>query len=169
MSSNNNEASTVGAGLAIIGAGFAILAIFLFAVFAFVAVILSALCLIALFTPVKLGKWTLERDEALNFLFRGCIGSWLVPGFVLFCDVIFSIGVDWSYLLHMMGVGYVLGSLGWELLTADSNAAEQQAEVLPPAHQITHQSNNPRPSPWQQQEEEPFRYASWDDDEELPR
>lgn len=168
-SNNNNDASAAGTGIAVIGAGFVFLAVFLFAVFAFIATILTVLCLIALFTPLKLGKWTLESDEALNFLFRGAIGACLIPAFVLFCDVIFGLGVNWNYLLHMMGVGYVLGSLGWEMLAAKSNIAQPQAEVLPPAQQITYQSDSQRPSLWQQQEPETFNYATWDDEEEFRR
>jgi hypothetical protein len=162
--SNNNNDNTAGAGLAILGAGLLIIAVALFAVFAFVTAILSVLCLIAIWKPITIRNWTLGRDEALDFLFRGCIGAWLVPAFVLFCDGVFTIGVDWDYLLHMMGVGYVLGSLGWEVITANSNtsAPSQQVDVLPPSQQIA-----PPPSPWARQEPEAFRYASWDDEEEL--
>lgn len=169
MSSNNNDSSAIATGIGILGVGFIALAVFLFAIAAFVTFVLSILCLIACIHPLRLGKWVLTSEEASGFLLRGIAGMWLVPAFVYFCDIMFGLGVVWDYLGHLFVVGYVGGSLGWVLLTADSNAEQPQAEVLPPAHQITHQSNNPRPSPWQHEDEEPFKYASWDDDEELRR
>ncbi|WDR02389.1 hypothetical protein PSQ19_17525 [Devosia algicola] len=167
MSSNNNDTSTAGAGLAIIVAGFAFFALFLFAVAAFITFVLSLLCVVACFKPLRIGKWELTTEEASWFLLRGTIGMWLVPAFIYFCDVAFSLGVVWSYLPHMFLFGYVAGSLGWEVLTADSKAEQAEAEVLPPAQQITHQASRSQVSPWQSQEPETFGYASWDDEEEF--
>lgn len=168
MSSNNND-NSAGAGLAILAAGFAFFALFVFAVAAFITFVLSLLCVVACFKPLRIGKWELTSYEASRFLMRGVIGMWLVPAFVYFCDIAFSLGIVWSYLPHMFLFGYVAGSLGWEVLTADAKAEQAQAEVLPPAQQITHQTQSPRPSPWQQQESEPFNYATWDDEEEFRR
>lgn len=171
MSSKNNDNSAAATAVGIAGAGMAFAFLFLFAIAAFATFVLTILCLIACFTPLRLGKWTLTQEEASAFLLRGVAGMWLVPAFVLFCDVIFQIGIIWDYLPHMMGVGYVLGSLGWGLLTAETEMASTDVEVIPPAQQITHQPKPTQGSAWQQphQNVEPFRYASWDDDEELPQ
>lgn len=166
MSSNNND-NTAGAGLAILVGIFAFFALFLFAVAAFITFFLTILCVVACFKPFSIGKWQLTSEDASWFLMRGVMGMWLVPSFVYFCDVAFDIGIVWDYLPHMFCFGYVAGSLGWELLMADSNAAQPQAEVLPPAQQITHQPIQAQPSPWQRQQPEQFGYASWDDEEEF--
>ncbi len=157
MSSNNNDNSAIGAAIGFAAIGMAVMALFLFAAFAFLALILTILSLIAWNRPLAMGKWIITPQEARGFILRGLAGLWLAPAFILFCDVIFQLGVNWNYLPHMMGVGYVLGSVGWETITLNSSAAEPQVEILPPARQIQHQPNEPAP----------FRYASWDDEEEF--
>ena len=166
MSSNKNDNSAAATAVGAVGAGLAFMAVFLFAVAAFVASVLTILCVIACYRPLKIGKWTLSTEEAAWFLIRGSAGSFLVPAFVLFCDIAFNLGVVWYYLPHMMVFGYVMGSLGWEILTAESNP-QPEVEILPPVQQLPPQSRQAQPSVWQQQDSQPFGYASWDDEEEL--
>lgn len=167
MSSNNNNDNSAGTGIAVVVGILAMMAIFVFAFFAFLAFLLTIFCIFAWNKPRTIGKWTLEPHEARGFVLRGIAGMWLLPMFVAFCDVVFSIGVVWDYLPHMMGVGYVAGSVGIEILTADSNAAPAQTEIIPQSQQITYQPGNSQPSVSQQREPEPFKYASWDDEEEF--
>lgn len=165
MSQKNDESTAMATAIGFVGALMAAAAIFLFAVFAFFAFILTILCVFAWNNPLTLGKWTIQPSEARGFVYRGLAGMYLLPLFIGFCDVIFHLGVVWSYLPHMMGVGYVLGSIGVEVLMANANEAQAEPEILPPAPQLpAPQPQNPQPL---QRAAEPFRFASWDDEEEL--
>jgi hypothetical protein len=92
---------------------------------------------------------------------RGIVGMWVLPLFVGFCSVVFGIGIVWNYLPHMMGIGYVGGSIGLDILTANSKSS-QEVEILPPAPQLT---AAPKIQPVQQGPAESFQFATWDDEE----
>lgn len=165
MSQNNqNDAS---AGIGLVFAGIGILALVAFAAFAFIAFALTALAIFAWNKPRRLGrKIVIQPEEARAFVFRGLVGMGLVPAFVFFVNVFQNVHIEWQYLSHMMVFGYVAGSLGIEVLMADqSDAAEsdetrqvQQVTPLQPEQRVL------RPI-----EPEPFRYASWEDEEENGR
>lgn len=171
MSQNNNdEATAIGMVFAMIGVfimmvGFAILALAAFASF-----VLTILALCAWNKPLSLGKVTIEPHEARAFVGRGVFGAFVVPAFVLFCDVLFGLGVDWNYALHIAGVGYVLGSIGVEILMAEDEEGQAGQPSVPAQQQLPGQS---QPSPEPQylpptagsQPAYKFRYATWDDEE----
>ncbi|MBN9033804.1 MAG: hypothetical protein BGO05_21405 [Rhizobiales bacterium 63-7] len=163
MSSNNND-NGAGMAVAIVCALIGAAAIFLFAILAFVAFVLTILAIFAWNSPVTLGKWTLHPHEARAFVGRGILGAVLVPTFVLFVQVVFTIPVEWQYLNYMLLIGYVLGSIGIEIMMADQEGTSTPPATtyIPPAPQLP---APPKPSP-QTSEAEPFRFASWDDEEE---
>lgn len=163
MSSRNDESSAMATGVGIIGTAAVFMALFMFAVFAFFAFVLTILCVFAWNNPVTLGTWTIEPGEARAFVLRGIAGMSLVPLFFAFCDVVFGPAIVWAYLPHMMGVGYVGGSVGIEYLKAKSNQEQPQTEIIPPPSQLPTRTQGGTPS--QESQAEPFRFATWDDEE----
>lgn len=168
MSSNNsNDNSGLAIGIAFIG-GFAIIfAAILFALLAFVSLIFTAMAIVAWNKPLVIGKFRLEPEEARRFVYRGLAGMIFLPAFVMFCAVVFNVYIvdqAWGYLLI---AGYAAGSLGIEILTAQDQPAQAQDAgnmiILPP-QPSEEKPRSQRPLPRQPQE--PFRYASWDDEEE---
>lgn len=170
MSSKNNENSAAASAIVFIAMGILAIGLFIAAALAFLCFVLTILCLFAWNNPVRIGRLSILPADARAFLFRGVIGLWLVPAFVLFCDALFKLGVVWGYLPYMMMVGYVGGSLGLELLFAgDDKPATAEPDFLPPAQQIPERSDDDPSSPWQRPKDKPFNYASWDDDDETRR
>lgn len=164
MSTDNNKDSDVAVVIGFVGAICAILMMFVFALLAFVAFILTILAVIAWHRPLTIGKWTLEPVEARTFVYRGLAGSMLVPIFVFFCAVLFETPINpdaWSF--FVLG-GYVLGSIGVEILMADQSQSQQSPVVsvyTPPIEHLPPQRSAQPPS----LPAPPFRYASWDDEE----
>ena len=162
MSSNNNNGAGMAVAFAIAMLG--IVGIFLFALLAFVAFVLTILAIFAWNSPLTLGNWTLHPHEARAFVGRGILGAVLVPAFMLFVQVVFTIPVEWQYLNYMLLIGYVLGSIGIEIMMADQEGTSTPLTTtyIPPAPQLP---APPRQSP-PREDVEPFRFASWDDEEE---
>lgn len=137
----------------------AIAAIF-FAVLAFLAVVFTVLCLWAWDEPLTLGKFTIQPEEARAFIIRGLIGMVTLPLFAAFCAVLFKFpihGPVWPYLFFG---GYVLGSIGIEILMAQEEQNAPPTITLPAQHiEPPQRAVLPPPSP------APFRYASWGDEE----
>lgn len=161
MSQNNakDELYTVGVIFAFIGAAAMVMVIFAFAVLAFVALVLTVVCLFAWTSPLTLGTWTLMPHEARAFVYRGLIGSGLSMAFTIFLIILFRIQVeDWAIPYILLG-GYTLGSLGIELLNAQSGGDAPGQTVLQPEQHIA-----PPPQPYQPPAK-PFRFASWDDED----
>lgn len=69
MSSNNNDNGAV-MGIAFVMAILAFIGLFIFAVLAFLACILTVLAVLAWNKPLKLGKHSLEPEEARMFVLR---------------------------------------------------------------------------------------------------
>jgi hypothetical protein len=165
MSSNNNSndaTMAVAFGIAVIAA----LAYAMFALFAFFAFVLTILAIFAWNRPLRLGrKIVIEPEEARAFVRRGLAGMCLLPAFAFFVEAFLSVNINWDYLPHMMVLGYIGGSLGIEIMMAEENGRgsvvpQQHQQVLPP--QPSQPALPPAPR-------EPFRYASWDDEEENRR
>lgn len=171
MSQNNNDE---GAGIALvfglIGAVFWMIGLFVIALAGFAAFVLTILCFCAWNSPLTIGPMTITPEEARGFVGRGVFGAFAVPAFVLFSDILFGLGVDWNYAFHIAAFGYVLGSIGFEILMAESqNDQSNQSQALPPHQQISAPPRSPEPEylppSTQGQSGQPFRYASWDDEE----
>ncbi len=161
MSSKNDDDSSAAAFLM---AGAAMVAIALFAVLAFAALIMTVLCFIAWNRQISIGDWELNPDEARAFIFRGIIGAILAPAFIGFCDIVFELQANWSYWPYFVGVGYVLASMGVYIITeADDTTGSNPVDITPPRIPTAPPKGLPRP------DAPPFRYASWDDEEETRR
>ncbi|MCJ8510721.1 hypothetical protein MUU53_23060 [Rhizobium lemnae] len=162
MSSNNNNGAGMAVAFAIAMLG--IVGIFIFALLAFVAFVLTALAIFAWNSPLTLGKWTLHPHEARAFVTRGILGAFLVPAFLLFVNVFLNIHIEWNYLSYMLVGGYTLGSIGIEIIMADEQtvSAPPVTTYISPTPQLP---ASPKQAP-QSMETEPFRFASWDDEEE---
>lgn len=164
MSSNNNDNSGIAIGLAVIGAGMIVMALLLYAVAVFAAIILSVLCFCAWNDDLTLGSWTLTPGEARAFVRRGLIGAGLTPVFLQFCEVLFGVRINADYLIHLMLGGYAAGSIGIELMRANEAGPDIPAPRLPapPPAQIA------PPKSFIPSQPQPFRFASWDDEDERP-
>jgi hypothetical protein len=160
MTSKNDDTATA-AGM--IAAALAIMALVAFFILAFLAFVLTILCLCAWNSPLRLGKFTLEPVEARGFVMRGVFGAFLLPVFFAFLDIVFGVGINWDLLSSMVIAGYVGGSIGLEILFAEeaqANGAGQQIQT------IEHVPAPPTPKVLPPAKPAPFRFVSWDDEEE---
>ncbi len=155
MSSNNNDDGAA-MGFALIFALLAFLGMFIFAVLAFVVCILTMLSLVIVMLnkPLTFGKGCITVKDARNFILGGILGAAILPAFIAFCSAIFGISVNWDYLPQILGAGYVAGSIGVDILLPDDESGNAAATNIPPQMQL------PPPS-----RPEPFKFASWDDEE----
>lgn len=160
--SSNNQNSSAAAGVGFVLAGVMFLAMFLFALLAFFSFVLTVLCVFAWNKTVRIGTLVIEPKHARGFVWRGLMGAFLTPLFVAFCSLAFNIAIVWDYLPHMVFGGYAFGSLGLELLFAGNANATPEPEIIPPA-QLPHTGG--ASDSQAQIDAEPFRYASWDDEE----
>jgi hypothetical protein len=160
MSSNNNENSAIAGAIALVVAGIYLLAIFALMALIFVSLVLTILCFFAWNSPVTLGKWTLEPDEARGFVYRGLAGACLLPAFVVFLGVFFGVQINDDYALHTVLIGYALGSIGIDILVAlnSSEAAPPHQTIIPPSQRLAPPQEETPPRV-------PFRFASWDDED----
>lgn len=169
MSSNNNTSPEAMVGilvLTVIGLAFMVIA----ALFAFAAIVLTGIAIAAWNEPLTLGGDTVYPADARAYVGRGVIGAFALPLFVVFCSAVFQFDLhditDHGWLLIMLG-GYSGGSLGIEIAIqqerekAEATAALQREilPALPPQKQPEIKPAQPH--------EEPFLFASWDDEEEL--
>lgn len=153
-SKNNDESAAIGMAFATLG----LAALFFFALLAFLALAFTVLALLAWNTPLRLGSVVIKPEEARDFVGRGLIGMALAPTFWAFCCLLFGLPFDWDYLGYLLLGGYTLGSLVFELL-----AAEDEPPAVHPAQTKT--PALPAPPAQRTIEAEPFRFASWDDEE----
>ena len=158
MSSKNDDNS----GIALVVGGFAILAYFLMFVLLFVAFVLTILALLAWSRPLRLGKIVITPEEARRFVFSGLAGAFLLPAFCVFLDLVLGVRINWAYATHIVLAGYVLGSIGIEIIISGADEGSANViETLPPQLPPSRAPSLPR------SQAEPFRYASWNDDEEM--
>lgn len=157
-SNNNNEVNGLIFIMAMLVAGAILLGVVIYIVIATITLGLSIISLFALWKPLKLGKETITPQEARWFLIRGIIGFYVFPLFVSVLANIMKwrIEADWS--IHIMIVGYIIGSLGIEFVLAKLNEEDEEPSkgnvtVIAP------------PQPQQEPPRATFEYARWDDDE----
>lgn len=166
MSSNSKDevhgaimvASLIGGAILMIG-------IVIFFIAAFITFILSILAIVAMASgPLQLGTVRIEPDEARAFLLRGIAGAFAIPAFFAFLDIFLGVAVDWRNLNVMMVAGYMVFSLGFEILVDELDGGEAQKAGPPAQPVLPAQQQTLLPPP---QAPHPQRYASWDDEEEL--
>jgi hypothetical protein len=162
MSSNNNDNS--GAAMVI---GLVVAAAYVMAMaFAIVIVVITIVLTIAAFMawnrPLRVGKVVITPAEARQFVWRGWIGSWGLPLALLLANIFLGWTINWNYLFYYILAGYCAGSIGIEMLFGDEQQQGPLVEYLPPEPQITPPPKQPElPAP----PREPFRFASWNDEE----
>lgn len=161
-SRNNDEVNGMIYAIAFIGAGAILLASVVYALAAFAAIVLTLFALAAWNEPLTLGGNTLKPEEARIFVARGVIGVVVLPVFIAFCDALFNLHVNWSLWPHFVLIGYTLGSVGL-MFFEDSNEPQTGGQViLPPTPRLPEPPRTIHTPP----EPKPFRFASWDDEEE---
>lgn len=150
-----------------------------YAVLLFCSLVLTALSLIAAYRGIGWLGIHVNAIHARLFLARGVAGAILAPAFVGFVSWYFGLPVERWLWPHIAFGGYALASTGIYFLDSDGGAAfveelvEMEApkyvQIAPPRRQIeyysVHDNKNreaPEPKP-------PFRFASWDDEEEMRR
>lgn len=143
---------------------------FIFAAAAFFSLCITVLCLLAWNKPRRFFGQVLTSEEAREFIGRGLIGAVVLPVFVLFSSFLFHFQVVpyfWDYFI--LG-GYTAGSLSLGFASEEAPATpdliEYQRAALPDAahseRTIDAEYEAVQSSPVQ-----PFRFATWDDEEEL--
>ncbi|SMH30285.1 hypothetical protein [Mesorhizobium australicum] len=153
-SKSNDENAAIGVVVAVI----AFAALFFFALLAFAALVFTVLALLAWKKPLRLGRFVITPDEAHAFVGRGLIGMALAPTFWAFCCILFGLPFEADYLGYLLIGGYTLGSVGIEILTADDEPPAAAPDHTPPPALPTPADKAPAPT-------EPFRFATWDDEE----
>ncbi|ACB83243.1 conserved hypothetical protein [Methylorubrum populi BJ001] len=179
--SNNND----NGGAIMVFAVFITMATFMvalvFAILTFLSIAATGICLSAWNKPVRFFGHTITPQQAREFVARGVLGAILVPCFALFASGLFGFRINPDYWLFLPLGGYAFGSLviGYEIEKARAEAAQQAAAMqalLPPEQParpvrtieakpfitpVSDEESQPQPQP------EPFRFATWDDEEEL--
>lgn len=165
MSGNNDSNNSTGAAMVLALCAF--LAIGFWIVAAIITAILTLIAIVGCFCPIRLGSDVIQPKEARWFLFRGTIGWFAFPAVIIYAAPHLDIRIQQDWIIYMAMTGYMIGSTGVEYFLLKAGAYDQpeiyapvQAHSAPPAPSLP-----ALPS----QSEEPFRYASWDDEEELRR
>lgn len=173
---NNNDNSGAAVAIGFIGAGMLIAGAFVFAVLAFASLVLTLVCFTAWNKPIQFCGETLTPEDARAFVRRGLIGACLVPAFAFFASVLFAVPIRADWVIYLPIGGYALGSVvvTYHLEKAKAEAAQSAAAMqalLSPQPVRQTQTIEPLPAEYaehrRQTEREPYRFATWDDEEEL--
>ena len=158
MSSNKNDEAGAAAGM--MGAGFVIIAGFLFGLLVFVAIIVSLLYLVSLVSGKEFTLWrdTYTPRGALITYLNGLIGIAVVLTFTAFICAFYELAFPRDWLLYLIAGGYSVGSL-WLWMCDDD--VEEPAPYIAPMHET-------RPVSSSSSAEKRFEYASWDDERGKP-
>lgn len=162
MSNNNSSDSSMAlafgmAIVAFIGFGIMMLACFL-------SLVLTVLALFAWNKPRRYGNTTVYPEDARALVLRGLFFAAMSPLFYAIIVLVLGEHFDWQVFDWTILGGYVFGTGGIMILEDDDtpqvmpvySAPPAPPPVLPPT-----QLALPLPA-------EPFRYASWDDEEDQP-
>lgn len=175
MQNDKDNGAMLGFALIITMATF--LFAFVFVIITFLSIIMTGVCILAWNKPVTLFGQTITPQEAHEFVARGLLGAALAPCFALFASGLFGFQIRQDYWVFIVLGGYALGSLviEYHMEKAKAEAAQQAAAMqalLPPE-----QPSQPvrtidarasiAPVSEKQAQPEPFRFATWDDEEEL--
>ncbi|MET3414357.1 hypothetical protein [Methylobacterium sp. 1030] len=170
MSANNNDNHGMAVFIGIIGAGFMFLFAFIFAAAAFFSLCMTLLCLLAWNKPRKFFGQILTPEEAREFVGRGLIGAVVLPVFVLFASVLFRVQVVHDFWIYFVLGGYTGGSLSLGFAGDDTDTPQ---ELIKSQHTTSIGAAHPERTIDAEYEDvssspaQPFRFATWDDEEEL--
>lgn len=160
-SQNSNEINVAGMAVVFMGVVVAAAFVLIVAVATFLAFVFTILALIAWDRPLKIGSQVFTPAEARAFVYRGLLGAFLAPSFLIFCAAVFGTPLTGDALLWSLIGGYVFGSVGIEWISAEE--ARNQPVILPqPVYQAP---EPPRSLPAPPAPRPPFQYASWDDED----
>ncbi len=165
MSGRNDEAAGFAMAFAVLGAGVLFLGAIVFAALILIAGFLTVFSLgvCILNRPVKVLSETVTPRDARIFLTGGISGAWMLPVFVWFCGLLYGIRIE-DYVIQWLAVGgYIAGSFGLEIMVSnyERNTAAEIAARQPVAPPPPPKTIEARPV----HKPEPFRFASWDDEE----
>ncbi len=169
----NNDSSGMIFVMAVVGAAAFFMFAFVFALAVFLSIILTGFAIAAWNKPVTLFGETTTPEEARDFVRRGLLGAILVPCFALFASGLFGVHIRPDYWIHLPLGGYAFGSLGigiWMAQNQQQKAAQAaQMQALLPPEKCAHPVQTIEATPVQptQAQSQPFRFATWDDEEEL--
>jgi hypothetical protein len=168
MSSKNDDTSGLAFMIAIVGGAAICLAVFIVMALTFLAFVLTIFALVAWNERLQIGNTVIEPWEARAFVKRGLLGAFLLPFFLAFMDIVFGAAINWQHWFYFMLFGYVAGSVGIEILIAQENQEAATPLYQPPFQQsMVAPPPAPQALPAPAKPAEPFRFASWDDEEEL--
>lgn len=162
MSSNNDEF----AGMAMIAAVFGWVIIFyilvIFAILAFVTLILTILALLAWNEPLQIGDLIVEPEEAQQFVLFGIAGAIILPVFIGFSSLLFDVAINWDEsLFYIVLVGYIAGSFGVEVILGEEDTPSTEYDSHPT---LENQPTELEPEP-KGPSAQIFRFADWNDEE----
>lgn len=161
MSDRNDNSASM--GLAIVGVMAAMLFLMIYAIAAFLTVVMTLYAFYAWNTPRTAFGETTYPEEARAFVFRGCAGAIILPVFAGFVEVLFEYPIDEQFWPHLAIIGYILGSLGVGILIEqEKEKAQFRQEINPPVKRLP----QPTPPALPQHHAKPFQFGSWDDEEE---
>lgn len=165
--SNNNNDNSAAMGLGLIGAAFVFMAIFIYAVAVFLAIVLTILSIFAWQRPVRaFGKTLCTPLEARIFIGSGILGAVGVFLFAVLCTILFDVQIKDDWWFYIITGGYSFVSI-----LVMMNLGEKYPDGLPDdphyfgpviEHNPTSLPQLPQPSA-----SAPFEYASWDDEQVL--
>ncbi len=157
MASNNNNSESM--SIAVVIAVITFIGLFLYALAAFFAVVLTIVALSAWNKSLTLFGHTIHPHEARAFVRNGFVGMFMVPLFVVFAQALLEFQINEEYWPHVFIIGYALGCLGITAMLENAPPAPPMRDVNPRelAHQLAPPDEMPRA--------DPFRFADWDDED----
>lgn len=168
---SNDDLSGIFIVFGLIGAMFYVMILVIgFVVVLGVALLTLALTVVSIIAwnrPVRAFGNIVTPQEARSFIIRGLHGLWIFPVALVWLSILTGVRINWDYLWAYLAIGYILGSLGVELIPTHDDNGQPLIEILPPDYQppalkaLPPPAREERPAP----EPEPFRFASWDDEE----
>lgn len=162
MHRQNDQASVIYTVIALVIGAMIVAALFLFAIAAFTALLLTVLSLIAWNRPLNLGVITIEPPVARAIVYSGLAGAVTGPLFVLFCTYLFDFTIEpeaWPYVLIGGYTGGFLTLVSFANEHAGDSVPARDDSPAPPPKAITPPPQAPKaPS-------RPFDFADWDDNE----
>lgn len=159
--SNRNDGNSEFAIVAGFFGAAAILLIFVFYILGIVlAAVFTVISICAWNKPLKLGENIVTPEEAHFFVYSGIVGAWALPAMAWLSSAIFQFDIHPDAWLHMYIGGYCFGSVGLTALASNSGMFPGPDQTIspPPCAQIA-------PPPPPAVKPEPFRFASWEDEE----
>lgn len=156
MASNNDNSTEIAVGIALV----AFVGIFFFALLIVATFILTLIAFYCWNEPHKFGKKTITPRMARGFVFGGLAGAVLLPVSIGLADAMFQLGLDWDRLvIYFIVGGYIAGAYIVDDIIDESEAAQ---EIIVPLQRLPQQPSSANPP----QPDQPYRFASWDDEEQ---